>query len=116
MAKRRTDGPKKMIAADVEAKSIRLELLPEMHQKFRVEAAKEGMSMAAVARTGWSRTGSTRSWRARSDLGRGSHRRAPTRRDGQSSLLTVESTGSSGEARLARGGVGGRLWPCAAAA
>lgn len=36
--------------AEVEAKSIRLELPPAVHQQFRVEAAKEGTSMAAVAR------------------------------------------------------------------
>jgi hypothetical protein len=35
---------------EAEAKSIRLELPPDMHQLFRVEAAKEGTSMAAVAR------------------------------------------------------------------
>ena len=39
-----------MIAVEVEPKSIRLELPPKIHQQFRVEAAKEGMSMAAVAR------------------------------------------------------------------
>ncbi len=39
-----------MTADEPEAKSIRLELTPEDHQRFRVEAAKEGMSMAAVAR------------------------------------------------------------------
>jgi plasmid stability protein len=37
-------------AVEVEAKSIRLELPSDVHQKFRVEAAKEGASMAAVAR------------------------------------------------------------------
>jgi hypothetical protein len=39
-----------MIAVETEAKSIRLELSPAVHQLFRVEAAKEGTSMAAVAR------------------------------------------------------------------
>ena len=46
----RSKGAKRMSAVEVEAKSIRLELPPDVHQKFRVEAAKEGMSMAAVAR------------------------------------------------------------------
>jgi hypothetical protein len=39
-----------MTTGETEAKSIRLELTPETHQAFRVEAAKEGKSMAAVAR------------------------------------------------------------------
>jgi hypothetical protein len=43
-------GAKDVIATEIEAKSIRLELPPDVHQQFRVEAAKEGMSMAAVAR------------------------------------------------------------------
>jgi plasmid stability protein len=38
------------VMTDSEAKSIRLELPSHVHQTFRVEAAKEGMSMAAVAR------------------------------------------------------------------
>lgn len=33
-----------------ELQSIRVQLSPEDHQRFRVEAAKEGRSMAAVAR------------------------------------------------------------------
>lgn len=37
-------------AAEADAKSIRLELPTDIHQLFRVEAAKEGASMAAVAR------------------------------------------------------------------
>jgi hypothetical protein len=31
-------------------KLVRLELPPDVQQRFRVEAAKEGMSMAAMAR------------------------------------------------------------------
>jgi hypothetical protein len=47
----KTKGAAKMPATvETEAKSIRLELEPDTHQQFRVEAAKEGMSMAAVAR------------------------------------------------------------------
>jgi hypothetical protein len=47
MARKQSKG---MIAVETEAKSIRLELPPHVHRNFRVEAAKEGMSMAAVAR------------------------------------------------------------------
>lgn len=50
MAKRKPNEPMKMIATEVESKSIRLELSPDLHQQFRVEAAKDGTSMAAVAR------------------------------------------------------------------
>lgn len=50
MARAKTRGAKNAIATEIEAKSIRLELPPDVHQQFRVEAAKEGMSMAAVAR------------------------------------------------------------------
>jgi hypothetical protein len=50
MARKRTKETKPMTSVEVEAKSIRLELSPEDHQNFRVEAAKEGLSMAAVAR------------------------------------------------------------------
>jgi plasmid stability protein len=39
-----------MPAVESEAKSIRLELPADVHQNFRVESAKEGKSMAAVAR------------------------------------------------------------------
>jgi predicted HicB family RNase H-like nuclease len=47
MAQVKTKGS---AAVEFEGKSIRLELPPDVHQQFRVEAAKEGMSMAAVAR------------------------------------------------------------------
>lgn len=50
MAKAKGKGKAMPAAVETEAKSIRLELPPEMHQQFRVEAAKEGASMAAVAR------------------------------------------------------------------
>jgi hypothetical protein len=49
MARKQSKGPK-MIAVQTEPKSIRLELEPNVHQQFRVESAKEGLSMAAVAR------------------------------------------------------------------
>jgi ParG len=50
MARKKTTETKPMTTVEVEAKSIRLELSPETHQEFRVAAAKEGLSMAAVAR------------------------------------------------------------------
>jgi hypothetical protein len=50
MARKPAKGTKDMTAVETEAKSIRLELSLETHQEFRVAAAKEGMSMAAVAR------------------------------------------------------------------
>jgi ParG len=46
----RVKGVRKMPATEVEVKSIRVELDGADHQRFRVEAAKEGRSMAAVAR------------------------------------------------------------------
>lgn len=39
-----------MPAVETKARSIRLELPANEHQLFRVEAAKEGATMAAVAR------------------------------------------------------------------
>jgi hypothetical protein len=51
MARAKAKGPRNMPAViEVEGKSIRLELPADVHQLFRVEAAKEGTSMAAVAR------------------------------------------------------------------
>jgi len=38
------------IAEDTGLKLVRLEMPPEVHKQFRVEAAKEGLSMAAMAR------------------------------------------------------------------
>lgn len=49
MASKRARGGS-MPAAETGTKSIRLELPADVHQTFRVEAAKEGTSMAAVAR------------------------------------------------------------------
>jgi len=53
MAKKSSNtGGKKMpaLAEETSLKLVRLELTPEVHQLFRVEAAKEGVSMAAMAR------------------------------------------------------------------
>ena len=38
------------VAEETELKLVRLELPPEVHKQFRIEAAKEGLSMAAMAR------------------------------------------------------------------
>jgi hypothetical protein len=53
MAKKPTAAKgKKMTATTEEAalKQVRLELTPDVQQDFRVEAAKEGISMAAMAK------------------------------------------------------------------
>lgn len=53
MAKRREQaGGKKMqgVATEAGLKLVRLELTDDVHRQFRVEAAKEGVSMAAMAR------------------------------------------------------------------
>jgi hypothetical protein len=53
MAKKQTRTEGKRMPAVTEGatlKLIRLELTPEVQQEFRVEAAKEGISMAAMAR------------------------------------------------------------------
>jgi hypothetical protein len=53
MAKRRAAvAGKKMstIATERDLKLVRLELPAGVHKQFRVEAAKEGISMAAMAR------------------------------------------------------------------
>jgi plasmid stability protein len=50
MARKQARGTKPVTTVETEPKSIRLELPPDVHQLFRVEAAKEGKSMAAVAR------------------------------------------------------------------
>jgi hypothetical protein len=39
-----------MIATAADAKSVRLELPKTLHREFRIEVAKEGMSMAAMAK------------------------------------------------------------------
>lgn len=53
MAKKRAEAKTMRTRAVVEEpglKLVRLELTPAVHRDFRVEAAKEGMSMAALAR------------------------------------------------------------------
>jgi hypothetical protein len=50
MTRKQSKETKLMTVVETEPKSIRLELSSENHQRFRVEAAKEGLSMAAVAR------------------------------------------------------------------
>jgi hypothetical protein len=53
MAKKRAGAKAMKMPAVVEEaglKLVRLELTPSVHRDFRVEAAKEGMSMAALAR------------------------------------------------------------------
>ena len=53
MAKKRTVAEKTImpaVAEDVELKLVRLELTPDVHKQFRIEAAREGLSMAALAR------------------------------------------------------------------
>jgi hypothetical protein len=49
MARKQAKG-ETMPAIEAEVKSIRLQLPLDVQTKFRVEAAKEGKSMAAVAR------------------------------------------------------------------
>jgi hypothetical protein len=46
----KTKGPKKMTGTKSDVKSIRLELEEPMHREFRIEAAKEGQSMSALAK------------------------------------------------------------------
>lgn len=44
-------GAEKMPAtAEPKTKPVRVDLDPAVHQQFRVEAAKEGLSMAAMAK------------------------------------------------------------------
>jgi hypothetical protein len=50
MARKKVKESKPVIATELEVKSVRLELSPEMHRRFRIEAAKEGQSMAALAK------------------------------------------------------------------
>jgi predicted HicB family RNase H-like nuclease len=50
MARKKVKETEAMIAADAEVKSVRLELSPDVHRDFRIEAAKEGQSMAALAK------------------------------------------------------------------
>ena len=53
MAKKRAEmGGRKMsaVAEETGLKLVRLEIPPDVHKQFRIEAAKEGLSMAALAR------------------------------------------------------------------
>ena len=53
MAKRRSNGTKQTLRKapdETQGKFVRLELDPRMHQDFRVKAAKEGLSMAVMAK------------------------------------------------------------------
>ncbi len=50
MTQKQSKGTGPMAVVEAGPKSIRLELSSEDHRRFRVEAAKEGLSMAAVAR------------------------------------------------------------------
>jgi hypothetical protein len=56
MARKQANRTKSMTAVattpapEVKPQSVRLELSPDVHRQFRVESAKEGLSMAAVAR------------------------------------------------------------------
>lgn len=44
-------GAKKMaVTTEPKAKPVRVDLDPAVHQQFRVEAAKEGVSMAAMGK------------------------------------------------------------------
>lgn len=48
--KRTGTGGKKAPAQESRLKLVRLELTPDVHRDFRIEAAKEGVSMASLAR------------------------------------------------------------------
>jgi hypothetical protein len=50
MARKKAKESNPVIAAELDVKSVRLELSPDMHRRFRIEAAKEGQSMAALAK------------------------------------------------------------------
>jgi hypothetical protein len=52
MARKQTTGGKPMPASATsdEVRAVRLELPIELHKQFRIEAAKEDTSMAAIAR------------------------------------------------------------------
>jgi hypothetical protein len=50
MARAKKETREMSTATGVDTRSIRLELPVDVHQAFRVESAKEGTSMAAVAR------------------------------------------------------------------
>ena len=53
MAKKKTTNEGKtmsVVAKEPSLMLVRLELAPDVHKQFRVEAAKEGVSMAKMAR------------------------------------------------------------------
>jgi hypothetical protein len=50
MARKQAKGTKMAATIEARPQSVRLELPADLHRQFRVEAAKEGQSMAAVAR------------------------------------------------------------------
>ena len=50
MAHKQPEGTNGMTAVETKPQSVRLEIPPEVHRQFRIESAKEGLSMAAVAR------------------------------------------------------------------
>jgi hypothetical protein len=50
MARKQAKGTKVATVVEAKPQSVRLELPPDVHRQFRVESAKEGLSMAAVAR------------------------------------------------------------------
>jgi hypothetical protein len=50
MAAKHVEPDGKRTVSESGLKLVRLELPPNVHQRFRVEAAKEGLPMAAMAR------------------------------------------------------------------
>ena len=50
MAKKKAKGAKAMVGVESDVKSVRLELSQDTHRLFRIEAAREGQSMAALAK------------------------------------------------------------------
>jgi hypothetical protein len=50
MARKSPKGSKNVPVTEVEVRAVRLELPLNLHKEFRIEAAKEDASMAAIAR------------------------------------------------------------------
>jgi hypothetical protein len=50
MPRKKSKGGKPVNAAGTELKAVRLELPVEDHKRLRIEAAKEGVSMASLVR------------------------------------------------------------------
>jgi hypothetical protein len=50
MAPKHVEPDGKRTGSESGLKLVRLELTPNVHQRFRVESAKEGLPMAAMAR------------------------------------------------------------------